>query len=506
MMMSNLLSIPTHLTERERLLLLHLAKSLPAEATIVEIGSYLGASASFLAEGIREKGNKVYAVDTWTNLAMSEGQRDTYAEFLHNTEPLQEWIVPLRGLSTEVSQQFDQQIDLLFVDGDHAYEEVRADLEAWLPKVKNGGIVVFHDYNWAEGVQRAVREFVVPIQTEGGRRLDSIYWTRISHQEKERRQPALRASVIIPTYNRPAYLKDTTQSIQTQDFENEQYEILVVDNGPAAEAKSIVDEVNQNGLHPVQYVREPRVGLHNARHAGAREARGEILVYVDDDVVVHPNWLTAIVSPFADPKVACVGGKVIPKWEVQPPNWWSQVPDSYLSLLDLGEESKELHWPEGAYGCNMAVRRSALYEVGGFNPDGMGDRQLIWFRGDGETGLHRKIYDAGYKVIYNPQAWLYHCIPASRLTPQYFHWRAFIQGISDSYTHIRQKALGKKKMLRHATGCFLRAIRCCLTSISDSDRSQIRMNAWYWYGRGQHQLRAIVNHNLYKHILQDTYL
>ncbi len=502
----HLFSIYTHLTKHERILLFELAKSLPLGSTIVEIGSYLGASTCFLAAGARSRGNKVYAVDTWTNIGMSEGARDTYEEFLRNTEPLREWIVPLRGLSTEVGEKFDGRIDLLFIDGNHSYEAVRADLEVWLLKVKDGGIVVFHDYNWAEGVQRSVRELIVPIQVEGGRRIDSIYWTRISHQEKKRWQMTLRASVIIPTYSRLSYLKDAIQSIQIQDFANEQYEILVVDNGPSAEAKSIVDEVNQNGSHPVRYVRESQVGLHNARHAGAREAKGEILVYVDDDVIVHPDWLTAMIAPFADPQVACVGGKVIPRWEeVKPPNWELQFPPGYLSLLDMGEEPKELHWPEGAYGCNMAVRRSVLYEVGGFNPDGMGDRRLIWLRGDGETGLHKKIFDAGYRVIYTPHGWLYHRIPASRLTSTYFHWRAFIQGISDSYTHVRQYP-SKRRMLRHGAGCFLRALRCYIRSVGSRYNEQTRRDAWYWYGRGQHQIRTALSGTLYQHVLQDTYL
>src|SRR5439155_14171371 len=128
---------------------------------------------------------KVYAVDTWSNIGMTEGARDTFDEFLNNTKPLGNWTVPLRGHSTELGHQFDKEIDLLFIDGDHSYEAVRADLEVWLPKLKDDGIVAFHDYDWAEGVRRAVREFVVPLQAEGGHRLDSIYWTRITRKGKQ---------------------------------------------------------------------------------------------------------------------------------------------------------------------------------------------------------------------------------------------------------------------------------------------------------------------------------
>jgi glycosyltransferase involved in cell wall biosynthesis/SAM-dependent methyltransferase/predicted O-methyltransferase YrrM len=499
-------SILTHLTARERLLLLDLSRNLSEEdPVIVEIGSYLGASTCFLATGARLRGGKVYAVDTWTNIGMSEGSRDTYEEFLSNIKPLKNWIVPLRGLSTELAYQFDEEIDLLFVDADHSYETLRADLQAWLPKLKDGGIVAFHEYGWAEGVRRAVRELVVPLQVEGTHRLDSIYWTRISHKRQQRCQSAISASVIVPTYDRPRYLKEALVSLLQQDFPSAKYEIIAVDNQPTGEAHKIVQELEQDQKRSIRYVEEPKVGLHHARHAGAREARGEILIYVDDDVVVHPHWLSAMVATFAHPHVACVGGKTIPKWEtVEPPNWLSWSPGG-LSLLDLGEESKELSWPEEVYGCNMAVRRSVLYEVGGFNPDGMGDRRLIWLRGDGETGLQQKIYDAGYKVIYNPQAWLYHCIPASRLTPEYFRWRSFIHGISASYTRIRQYP-SRWRMLLHAVGCFLRVLRCYVRSIREPIGGSARRRGWYWYGRGQHQIRVALSPELYRHVMQDTYL
>jgi hypothetical protein len=77
----------THLTRIERLLLYRLAISLPRNCTIVEIGSYIGASSSFLASAAKEKSGILYCVDTWKNEEMSEGSRDTYAEFIQNTKP-----------------------------------------------------------------------------------------------------------------------------------------------------------------------------------------------------------------------------------------------------------------------------------------------------------------------------------------------------------------------------------------------------------------------------------
>ena len=499
--------IPSDMTLAERLLLLSLARENRRDIdVIVEVGSYLGASACCLAEECRN-GSKVFCVDTWQNTAMSEGPRDTYEEFLRNVAPSRDKIVPLRGLSTDIAANFEERIDLLFMDGDHSGEGVWADLEAWLPKVRNGGIVILHDYTWAEGVQRAARELLVPLQVEGGRHVDSTYWTRISHEKASKSLTTLPASVVVPTYRRPEYVSDAVRSIRAQEFPSEGYEILLVDNDPDRGGAPVVEESGQSGACAIRCVHELRNGLHNARHRGAREARGEILVYVDDDVIVHPGWLAAMLEPFADPAVACVGGKVVPKWEAQAPDWVSQLPEWYLSLVDFGDKTRELT-TEFVSGCNMAVRRDVVYELGGFHPDSFGDPRLIWLRGDGEAGLLRKIRAAGYKVIYEPRAWLYHRVPASRLTPEYFCTRAFRQGISDSFTVIREYAHMRKRhrMLRHAARCFATAVRYWLSARGQHSDMALKTSAHYWYGKGQHQLRVALSRELREHVFEETYL
>ena len=120
----------------------------------------------------------VYCVDTWLNEAMTEGQRDSFAVFTENTKNLRSYIHPLKGKSAEVAKKFTEPIDLIFIDGDHSYEGVKADVESWLPKVKDGGIVVFHDIGWAEGVKKAIAEYIKPIQIEE-HIIDNTYWAKI---------------------------------------------------------------------------------------------------------------------------------------------------------------------------------------------------------------------------------------------------------------------------------------------------------------------------------------
>ena len=108
----------------------------------------------------------------------------------------------------------------------------------------------------------------------------------------------------------------------------------------------------------------------------------------------------------------------------------------FLSLLDLGGNAIEIH-PNYIWGLNFAIRRRALFNLGGFHPDCIPDA-LQRFQGDGETGLTMKAFAQGYKAVFTPGATVYHFIPASRMTPEYFERRAYYQGICDSYSIIRR--------------------------------------------------------------------
>lgn len=147
----HIFAIPTHMTPMERLMLTQTALELPEGSTILEIGSYLGASTAFLAAAAIQRGATVQAVDTWMNDAMgAEGTWDTWTEFTTNTQPFRDYIVPHRGASTAVhAAKGDIPCDLLFVDGDHTYDGVVTDLKTWLPSLKAGGVLVMHDFDAA---------------------------------------------------------------------------------------------------------------------------------------------------------------------------------------------------------------------------------------------------------------------------------------------------------------------------------------------------------------------
>jgi predicted O-methyltransferase YrrM len=174
-------NIFTHLSIEEKRTLIRLAENCNG-LVYVEIGSFFGASACCIAEGIRSAGKKatLYCVDTWQNDAMGDRKRtDTYPEFLLNTQKYSQTIVPLRGTSSEIAGSFEKKIDFLFIDADHTYEGVKGDVDVWFPKLHDGALVIFHDIGWAGGVQQVVREAVVPRAEKEGR-LPNLYWARVT--------------------------------------------------------------------------------------------------------------------------------------------------------------------------------------------------------------------------------------------------------------------------------------------------------------------------------------
>jgi GT2 family glycosyltransferase len=240
-------------------------------------------------------------------------------------------------------------------------------------------------------------------------------------------------SVVIPTYKRLQSLLTAIKSLQDQILEN--FEIIIVDNAADREIFNKVEAFTETARIRVKYIPEPRVGLHNARHAGARASKGDILVFTDDDATFDPKWLGAYQKAFSEhPEMVAAGGPVRPMWEMPPPKWLLDFMGDAkkFGILSLMEPYKEFRLDAKGifYGVNMAIRRRVLFEAGGFNPEVFGE---IWL-GDGETGLNRKLWDRGMLIGYVPEAVVYHHIPPQRMTVEYFCRRLANEGACDMYS------------------------------------------------------------------------
>lgn len=250
----------------------------------------------------------------------------------------------------------------------------------------------------------------------------------------------IKYSIIIPTYNGSEKLDKCLSHISGLKKTVNDFEVLVIDNGSTDDTLKIAQSYKF-----VKYIYDSTPGLHVGRHLGAKKSSGEILCYLDDDSFVTKEWLLGIEETFKNPEVILAGGNNLPLYEAKPPKWleyfWQY--NGYgkfmgqLSLIKLN--NKEMRVPAWfVFGCNFIIRKSALYKYGGFNPDGM-PKDFLHLRGDGETALSCKLNEAGIPAYFNPKITIKHLVPASRMTREYFEKRAFAQGISDSYSKIRNE-------------------------------------------------------------------
>lgn len=144
---------------------------------IVEVGSWKGKSAAYMAVEIHNSGKNISmdCVDTWLGSDETAHKNDQWVQnnnlydlFLDNVKSLRHIINPIRTTSIEASNTYqDESIDAVFLDACHQYSCVKEDIYAWFPKVKIGGIIAGHDYTgyWPE-VVRAVNEIFKPENIE----------------------------------------------------------------------------------------------------------------------------------------------------------------------------------------------------------------------------------------------------------------------------------------------------------------------------------------------------
>jgi glycosyltransferase involved in cell wall biosynthesis len=277
-------------------------------------------------------------------------------------------------------------------------------------------------------------------------------------------------SIVIPTRNRADLLAPALHSLTRQTFPADEYEVLVIDNGSTDQTALVVQDFSVR-LGNLRYFYEPEPGLHAGRHRGMLEAHGELLVFADDDIEAFPSWLASISEAFADPGVAMVGGNNLPLFLEPPPAWLERLWDRpsikgdralpALSVIELSAENPEFG-PHLVWGCNFAIRKNVLLAAGGFHPDGM-PKDLIRFRGDGETHVSRYVAESGKKCVFHPGASVYHKVTPDRMSFAYFWQRGFNQGVSDSYARLRNQdqpvSASGRSFLQRAGGAVLRGAR-----------------------------------------------
>jgi glycosyltransferase involved in cell wall biosynthesis len=252
----------------------------------------------------------------------------------------------------------------------------------------------------------------------------------------------MKISIVIPTHNRAESLRRVIDSV-TSLREESDFEFVIVDNNSTDHTK----EVALQHSSIVKYVFEPRTSFTRARKTGGENASGDILLYLDDDVIVNPGSLKSIRSIFEKySQCGVIAGKILPQFETPPPQWaldcqksfngWSLLgPDVYSTIRNDFQEFNS------AAGPMMAIRRKVYDEVGGFPPDTIGVESNSGkktfnklYIGPGDYGLCHKARLAGWKIFYSDDVSVYHVIPPMRFTIKFWRSRMIGEAYHDAIT------------------------------------------------------------------------
>ena len=242
----------------------------------------------------------------------------------------------------------------------------------------------------------------------------------------------MKFSVVIPTYNRAADLRETLSSLAGLAT-SAPWEVLVVDNNSSDDTRQVVLDAAQTFPVDLHYVFEPEQGRSAALNAGILRSRGAIVVTTDDDVRVEPDWLDCAADALESLGCDYIGGKVMPLWGAPRPDWIPAEGGKHwavIALLDYGPEP--IPYFARAHrvplGVNMAFRRDA-FTRGGMWSNRVG-RKKGTLLGQEVREWMLRARAAGLQGYYAPTLVVHHLIQPDRLRKSYFRRWFYWNGVS----------------------------------------------------------------------------
>jgi glycosyltransferase involved in cell wall biosynthesis len=250
------------------------------------------------------------------------------------------------------------------------------------------------------------------------------------------------ATVVVCTHNRVDLLAPLVSAVRSERIA-QKFELIIVDSASSDATPAVATALVTGDDPRVRAERVDRPGLCRARNCGLEAAAGSVVVLLDDDAIPRPGWLQAIVQPFDEPAVGAVGGPVSLRFSEPPPPWLTEPLRGYLTAYDLGPAAAEIHYTVGMQqfprGANMAVRRTAAIEAGGFRA--MFERRGRRLRSNDELDLCYRLQARGWRLRYAPEAAVDHIVLAERLRPEWFLRRFSAQGTSDALFQLANRGL-----------------------------------------------------------------
>ncbi|GAB3027408.1 glycosyltransferase family 2 protein [Spirosoma pulveris] len=239
----------------------------------------------------------------------------------------------------------------------------------------------------------------------------------------------LHYSIIICTYNRVDFLKETIDSLLTHFKDHSNYELLIIDNKSTDNTAEVVNPFLR--FPQVRYILETNQGLSYARNRGIKEAKNDVLIFLDDDIDIEANYLDICDQIYSDPNTHIVGGKVLP-YQSAIPAWMPEQFYYLMSIFDIGNSACYTHKLMGA---NYSMRREAVQKIGWYNVE-LGRKGSNLMGGE-EVDYLNRASDLGYKILYRPDLIVYHKI-GNKLNKTYIFDYAYYLGRSEQIIDIQR--------------------------------------------------------------------
>lgn len=247
-------------------------------------------------------------------------------------------------------------------------------------------------------------------------------------------------SVIVSTYNRCGMLRRTLESLFAESSSGLRHEIIVVDNNSTDSTRDFIHTLIAQGRSQLRYVFEAKQGVSFARNAGIMSSRAPVVGFVDDDVHVTPGWLTTVNQAFERyPDVDCVGGRILPEWETDPPPWLTREHWAPLAVQDYGDApllvnaENRLCLTSG----NLACRRGLFDRVGLWPTATQRVKDIVGSLEDDE--FMRQLWRAHAQAMYLPDLVAVTTVPRQRLSKRYH--RSWHSGHGYFYALLRAEEI-----------------------------------------------------------------
>ena len=292
----------------------------------------------------------------------------------------------------------------------------------------------------------------------------------------------IRFSFVTCTYNRDKYITQTLESVCKQTFSPVDYEIIVVDNNSTDSTAAICEEFGQRYPdHQFKYFKEINQGLSFALNRGIKEARGEYIIFVDDDETIIAEHLERLDNHLKNyPDAELVASPVIPVYEEAQPKWMSYYTQRLIGgYFDQGNQPKKLE-AKNYPGTGHTIIKRELYEkYGDYNTElGRKGNSLI---GAEDKDMFNRLKRNNIECYYFPDIPIYHHIPGQKLTDEFFQKLTYSIGKSE---RIRTLSVSKKeyqkRLINEGVKWAASLVLCFGYTITLSPQKGIRLLQFRW--------------------------